>query len=75
MKLLSKPVEDAEEDLGEEKKVSDKEEVEEEEIIETKSRDSKTSFGSIAKPKMVEDSIEDNEEIESAWAKRYGGAN
>lgn len=76
MKLLSKqPVGDAEEDLGEEKKVSDEEEIKEEEIIETKPRDSKTSFGSVAKPKTIEDSIEDNEEIESAWAKRYGGAN
>ena len=78
MKLLSKPVEDAEEDLGEEKVVDEDEkedEIEEEEVIETKTRDSKTSFGSIAKPKMVEDSIEDNEEIESAWAKRYGGEN
>ena len=78
MKLLSKPVEDAEEDLGEEKvveEVKDEDEIEEEEVIETKPRDSKTSFGSVAKPKMVEDSIEDNEEIESAWAKRYGGEN
>lgn len=76
MKLLSKPVEDAEEDLGEEKVVEDEDEIEEEEeVIETKPRDSKTSFGSVAKPKMVEDSIEDNEEIESAWAKRYGGEN
>ena len=78
MKLLSKPVEDVEEDLGEEKVVDEDEkedEIEEEEVIETKTRDSKTSFGSVAKPKMVEDSIEDNEEIESAWAKRYGGEN
>ena len=75
MKLLSKPVEDAEEDLGEEKVVEDEDEIEEEEVIETKTKDSKTSFGSVAKPKMVEDSIEDNEEIESAWAKRYGGEN
>lgn len=78
MKLLSKPVEDAEEDLGEEKVVDEDEkedEIEEEEVIETKTRDSKTSFGSVAKPKMVEDSIEDNEEIESAWTKRYGGEN
>lgn len=78
MKLLSKPVEDAEEDLGEEKVVDEDEkedEIEEEEVIETKTKDSKTSFGSVAKPKMVEDSIEDNEEIESAWAKRYGGEN
>lgn len=78
MKLLSKPVEDAEEDLGEEKVVDEDEkedEIEEEEVIETKTKDSKTSFGSVAKLKMVEDSIEDNEEIESAWAKRYGGEN
>ena len=78
MKLLSKPVEDAEEDLGEEKVVDEDEkedEIEEEAVIETKTKDSKTSFGSVAKPKMVEDSIEDNEEIESAWAKRYGGEN
>ena len=77
MKLLSKPVEDAEEDLGEEKVVDEdeKEDEIEEEVIETKTKDSKTSFGSVAKPKMVEDSIEDNEEIESAWAKRYGGEN
>ena len=78
MKLLSKPVECAEEDSCEKRVVDEDEkedEIEEEEVIETKTRDSKTSFGSVAKPKIVEDSIEDNEEIESAWAKRYGGEN
>lgn len=52
----------------------DKKEVEEE-ILETKANDSKTSFGSVVKQKVVEDSITENEEIESAWAKRYGGVN
>jgi len=52
----------------------DDDEIEEkEEILETKSRDSKKAYGSIEKSKktFVDDSLTDN--VSDAWAKRYNG--
>lgn len=81
--LLNKPEETSEEideeidgeDMGEDE---DEEEVEEE-IVDTdekvekkKGKDSKKSYGSIQKTKIIEDSLEEDE-ISSAWSKRYGG--
>lgn len=40
---------------------------------ETKPRDSKKSFGAIERKKKTKDSIEDAIDVETAWAKRYGG--
>ena len=40
---------------------------------ETKPRDSKKSFGAIERKKKPHDSIKSSLDIESAWAKRYGG--
>lgn len=46
----------------------------EDEIIETKSNDSRKSFNSIAKKNVVKDSsIDAEEEISNAWMRRYGG--
>lgn len=81
--LLDKPEETSEEideeidgeDMDEDE---DEEEVEEE-IVDTdekvekkKGKDSKKSYGSIQKTKIIEDSLEEDE-ISSAWSKRYGG--
>lgn len=81
--LLNKPEETSEEideeidgeDMDEDE---DEEEVEEE-IVDTdekvekkKGKDSKKSYGSIQKTKIIEDSLEEDE-ISSAWSKRYGG--
>ena len=63
-------------DECEEPKVDDKDEQIEEVIDtdeETKPRDSKKSFGAIERKKKTKDSIEDAIDVESAWAKRYGG--
>lgn len=80
--LLNKPEETSEEideeidgeDMGE-----DEDEEVEEEIVDTdekvekkKGKDSKKSYGSIQKTKIIEDSLEEDE-ISSAWSKRYGG--
>lgn len=47
---------------------------EEEEVIETgKAHDSKKSFGAIQRKSKPKDSLEDDE-VATAWAKRYGGA-
>ena len=40
---------------------------------ETKPRDSKKSFGAIERKKKAKDSIKDAIDVETAWAKRYGG--
>ena len=40
---------------------------------ETKPRDSKKSFGAIERKKKSHDSIDNSLDVESAWAKRYGG--
>ena len=57
----------------------DEDEEVEEEIVDTdekvekkKGKDSKKSYGSIQKTKIIEDSLEEDE-ISSAWSKRYGG--
>ena len=48
-----------------------------EEVIDTdeeaKPRDSKKSFGAIERQKKSHDSIDNSLDVESAWAKRYGG--
>ena len=48
-----------------------------EEVIDTdeeiKPRDSKKSFGAIERKKKSHDSIDNSLDVESAWAKRYGG--
>ena len=60
------------EDVEEEEKMEDEEKTEE--VIETKTRDSRRSFGAIEKRKaVVDDSL--NTDIDDAWAKRYGGRN
>ena len=60
------------EDVGEEEKMEDEEKTEE--VIETKTCDSRRSFGAIEKRKaVVDDSL--NTDIDDAWAKRYGGRN
>lgn len=41
---------------------------------ETKPRDSKKSFGAIERKKKSHDSIDNSLDVESAWAKRYGGS-
>lgn len=47
-----------------------------EEVVNTdKVGDSKASFGSIQKKKKTQDSIDIEESIAQAWAKRYGGNN
>lgn len=63
-------------DECEEPKVDDKDEQIEEVIDtdeETKPRDSKKSFGAIERKKKSHDSINNSLDVESAWAKRYGG--
>ena len=40
---------------------------------ETKPRDSKKSFGAIERQRKSHDSIGNSLDVESAWAKRYGG--
>ena len=63
-------------DECEEPKVDDTDEQIEELIDtdeETKPRDSKKSFGAIERKKKTKDSIEDAIDVETAWAKRYGG--
>lgn len=76
------PIEDeeVEEEVEEEIDEDDLDEVEEDEMEEevidsekTKAKDSKKSYGSIEKRKKLEDSIDAEEEIANAWAKRYGG--
>lgn len=79
--LLNKPEETSEEideEIDGEDMDEDEEEVEEE-IVDTdekvekkKGKDSKKSYGSIQKTKIIEDSLEEDE-ISSAWSKRYGG--
>lgn len=63
-------------DECEDPKVDDEDEQIEEVIDtdeETKPRDSKKSFGAIERKKKTKDSIEDAIDVETAWAKRYGG--
>lgn len=63
---------DAEEEVGESEEVIDTdEELEEDPAM--KGHDSKKSFGSIEKKKVTNDSIDIQESIATAWAKRYGG--
>lgn len=76
--LLNKPEEIDEEIDGEDMDEDEDEEVEEE-IVDTdekvekkKGKDSKKSYGSIQKTKIIKDSLEEDE-ISSAWSKRYGG--
>lgn len=65
-------VEDEDEDEEEAILDEDEDEEKEEEILETKSYDSKKSFGSIErKTQKVDDSLTDS--ISEAWTKRYGG--
>lgn len=81
MKLI--PIEEEEhgesldEDMEEEVEEIEDEEIDEEEkkeeLIDTCSRDSKSSFGSIEKQQCVNDSVDIQEEIANAWAKRYEG--
>lgn len=81
--LLNKPEETSEETDeeidGEDMDEDEDEEEVEEEIVDTdekvekkKGKDSKKSYGSIQKTKIIEDSLEEDE-ISSAWSKRYGG--
>lgn len=80
--LLNKPEETSEEideEIDGEDMDEDEEEEVEEEIVDTdekvekkKGKDSKKSYGSIQKTKIIEDSLEEDE-ISSAWSKRYGG--
>ena len=64
--------EDDEDEVDEEEVVMDEDEEKEEEILETKSYDSKKSFGSIErKTQTVDDSLTDS--VSEAWAKRYNG--
>lgn len=76
------PIEDeeVEEEVEEEIDEDDLDEVEEDEMEEevidsekAKAKDSKKSYGSIEKRNQVKDSIDAEEEIADAWAKRYGG--
>ena len=63
-------------DECEDPKVDDEDEQIEEVIDtdeETKPRDSKKSFGAIERKKKANDSIKDAIDVETAWAKRYGG--
>lgn len=75
MELIKKS-ETTDEDIEEEEEVeevTDEDEEEEEEKI--PKHDSKSSYGSIEKKsKKVDDSIVEDE-VASAWAKRYGGTN
>lgn len=69
---------DEEEIVDEDEEIEDEEalldEDEEEEVIETgKAHDSKKSFGAIQRKSKPKDSLEDDE-VATAWAKRYGGA-
>lgn len=80
--LLNKPEETSEEideEIDDEDMDEDEDEEVEEEIVDTdkkvekkKGKDSKKSYGSIQKTKIIEDSLEEDE-ISSAWSKRYGG--
>ena len=80
--LLNKPEETSEEideEIDGEDMDEDEDEEVEEEIVDTdekvekkKGKDSKKSYGSIQKTKIIEDSVEEDE-ISSAWSKRYGG--
>ena len=80
--LLNKPEETSEEideEIDGEDMDEDEDEEVEEEIVDTdekvekkKGKDSKKSYGSIQKTKIIEDSLEEDE-ISSAWSKRYGG--
>ena len=62
-------------DKDEEMIEEDKEEIidTDEEELKKPTYDSKKSFGSIEKPVKTVDSIDADLDIESAWAKRYGG--
>lgn len=64
---------DEDEEYSDEEKEECSDENEEvEELIETQTHDSKSSFGSLVSRKTsVDDSLED--EVSEAWAKRYGG--
>lgn len=67
--------EDIEEEEEEVEEVTDEDEEEEEEEEKIPKHDSKSSYGSIEKKsKKIDDSIVEDE-IASAWAKRYGGTN
>lgn len=76
--LVEKSKTSDEEEIVDEDEEIDNEEVEdedeEEEVIETgKAHDSKKSFGAIQRKSKPKDSLEDDE-VATAWAKRYGGA-
>ena len=76
-KLVSDKVTDENEETDEDEE-TDKDEMTEkkEEVIDTESscRDSKYSFNSIEKKKIkTDDSIDPDEEINSAWSKRFNG--
>ena len=79
IELINQQKVDEKEEIEEEIKSEDALEEEkddkksEEEVIETKTKDAKTSYGSLTKQTKTVDSIDANEEIESAWTKRYGG--
>lgn len=68
------PEEEPKEQIEQDSKEQEKEPGEEEEVVNTeKTNDSKASFGSIQKKKETKDSMDIEESIAQAWAKRYGG--
>lgn len=76
--LLNNNVVDAKEeevkDEDKEEKVEDEEVIDSEDVKEkNKVKDSKKSYGSIETKYSVNDSIDAEDEIANAWAKRYGG--
>ena len=68
------PEKDPEEQIEQDSKEQEEEKETNEEVVNTdKVGDSKASFGSIQKKKKTQDSIDIEESIAQAWAKRYGG--
>lgn len=66
--------------MGEGDEVEEGEEIvvdtdEETEEVLKKAHDSKKSFGSVQKRPVVADSVDDADEINNIWAKRFGGMN
>lgn len=65
---------DVDEDIVEDEDADDEVTDAKEDVIETIKKDSIASFGSNEKRASVSDSFDERElEVESAWAKRYGG--
>lgn len=78
--LLNNNVVDAKEEEVKDEDKEEKVEDEDEEVIDSedvkeknKAKDSKKSYGSIETKYSVNDSIDAEDEIANAWAKRYGG--